>query len=111
MKNFENTASASWLYGEKIKTVYSNKVVLPFVSRENCIEGDILCLKGCKHWSLVIREKSENKVVFSLWGYRARSFCFPVDRHKQYYISFSGDEKSTMRLYSIPDCATVCHNF
>ena len=111
MKNFENTATASWLCGEKIKTAYSNKVILPFIPRENCVKGEIFCRKGCGKWSLVIREKTENKTVYSLCGFTARDFYFPVDSSKQYCISFSGDEKSTMRLYAVPDCATVCRGF
>ena len=48
MKNFENTATASWLLGEKIKTVYSNRVILPFIPRENCVKGEIFCRNGCE---------------------------------------------------------------
>ena len=103
MKNFENTATASWLLGEKIKTVYSNRVILPFISRENCVKGEIFCRNGCEKWSLVIREKAGNQAVFSLQGCTPKDFCVPVDNSKQYCISFFGDEKSTMRLYAVPD--------
>ncbi|MBR6518627.1 MAG: hypothetical protein IKT63_03020 [Oscillospiraceae bacterium] len=102
MKNFINTATAQYLDGEKIKSVYSNKVIIPFTHPHLHIWGETLCRDNCGKWMIEIYEKHTEKRVFCLNGYTCKGFCFEANPEKQYYIVFSGDKNSTMRLYNIP---------
>ena len=64
MKNFVNTATAEYLDGEKIKSVHSNKVIIPFTNPQLHIWGETLCRKNCGKWMIEIYEKHTDTAVF-----------------------------------------------
>ena len=103
MKNFINTATAEYLDGEKIKSVHSNKVIIPFTHQQLHIWGETLCHQNCGKWMIEICEKHTDAIVFSAGGCTAQGFCFEANPQKQYYMVFKGDKNSTLRLYNIPD--------
>jgi len=110
MKSFVNTAKIEYIEGERVKTLYSNSVVIPFVHSHQYISGEVYCRKGRRRWSLSVREKNTERCIFSLKGYVSKGFYTQINPDKQYYISFDSNRDSTMRLYNIPDCVTVCYN-
>ena len=109
MKNFINTAKIEYLDGEIIRTLYSNSVTIPFLYPHQYISGEVFCRKGCRKWSVYIKEKISGREIFRLNGYTGKGFYCRIKSDRQYFIIFEGDENSTMRLYNIPDCTTVCH--
>lgn len=111
MKNFVNTAKIEYTIDERSATVYSNRVVIPFWSKGNFVSGQVFCHKDCRKWCVTIREKATDKIIFSLNGYATKGFYTQLDPYKQYYMSFTGDNKSVMRLYNTPLNVSVCYNF
>ena len=111
MKNFVNTAKIEYTIDQRTLTAYSNTVALPFAPKGNFVSGQVLCRKDCRKWCIVIREKATNNTVFALSGYATKGFYAQLDPYRQYYISFTSDNKSTMRLYNTPSNVSVCYNF
>ena len=111
MKNFVNTAKIEYTIGERMVTAYSNTVTVPFTPKGNFVSGQVLCRKDCHKWCLFIREKATDRIVFALNGYTSRDFYTQLDPYKQYYISFTSDNRSTMRLYNTPSNVSVCYSF
>ena len=111
MKNFVNTAKIEYTIGESTLTAYSNPVTLPFAPKGNFVSGQVLCRKDCRKWRLTIREKTTDRIVFALNGYASKGFYTQLDPYRQYYISFTSDNRSTMRLYNTPSNVSVCYNF
>ena len=110
MKSFVNTAKIEYLMDEKIKTVFSNRLVLPVITFENFVSGEILCRSSCRRWKVSIKEKQSQKYVFCLDGYVSKGFYYQINPSKQYILRFDGDENSALRLYNTPDCITLNYN-
>ncbi|MBQ6896171.1 MAG: hypothetical protein IJN69_03065 [Oscillospiraceae bacterium] len=107
MKSFINTAKIEYLDDERIRTVCSNRLVIPVINRECFVSGEVLCRPDCRRWTVAILEKKTESPVFRLKGYVSKGFYYQINPGKQYIIRFDGDSNSTLRLYNIPDCVTV----
>lgn len=110
MKKYVNTAKIEYLACDKVKTLYSNKVEIRLLTKGMYISGEVFCRRNCRRWILQIYEKNSDSCVFCLDDCRPQKFHFETVPQKQYCIKFTGDDNSTLRLYSIPQSTTVCHS-
>ena len=110
MKSFVNTAKIEYLWDGETKQLTSNEVVVSIMLPSRFVSGEVICRKSCGKWWVEIYEKNSSRRIFCLNGYVSKGFYAQIKPQRQYYIKFTGDRNSTMRLYNIPDSVSLYYD-